>query len=63
MEKEVNEYIEGQPKKKRTEAEYIVWLQELADRAENDTKKIDALNEKLVKLLGQLKREHPEVDI
>jgi hypothetical protein len=34
MEKEVNEYIEGQPKKKKTQEEYIAWLDKLAKDSE-----------------------------
>jgi ferritin-like metal-binding protein YciE len=38
MEKEVNEYIEGQPKKKKTREETTAWLNELANRVEKNLK-------------------------
>jgi hypothetical protein len=53
MEQEVKEYIEGQPKKKRTEEEYIAWLQELS----RDSK---ARRKENMEFFQQLKRDFPE---
>jgi hypothetical protein len=54
MEKEVNEYIEDQPKKKMTEEEYITWLDDLA-KDSRDRHKIT------VEKFQKLKRDYPEI--
>jgi peroxiredoxin family protein len=51
METEITEYTE--PKKKRTEEEYIAWLQELIESSKQRKIRLD-------KLYEQLKLEYPE---